>query len=436
MRARLHRFAGLDAFRVVWLGQSASALGSGLTGFALGVWAYQQTGSAARFATIAACSVLPGLLLSPFAGTLVDRWNLRTALIVGHSGALFGALLLALLLAGDRLEVWHLYLITAGTSVTSALQWPAFTAATTRFVPPDRLGRASGTAQLGDAAAQMLSPALGGVLLGLVGLKGVVLVELLGAVLALGAFASCVFPHRPAARDAPRSMRRETAAGWAYVAARPGLLGLLALSCILNGAVSFLEVLSAPIVLATSSGAMLGFVRSAAGAGMVAGSVLMSRWGGPGDRVLGIVVFQTLLGGWLVGMGLTTSPGWMASTAFCGLFCIPLVNGCSQTLWQTKVDLALQGRVFALRRLSGFFRPLGHLAAGAVADRVLEPYVRGGGLGWLVGSAPGRGSALLLVAMGTATVITTLLAYAYRPLREAQRALPDAVGLAPGGSPA
>jgi hypothetical protein len=299
------------------------------------------------------------------------------------------------------------------------------------FVPARHLGRASGAAALGDSAAQMLSPALGGVLLGAVGLQGVVLVELLGVAVALAALAASSFPAMPrhAATRGFSSLGREAAAGWVYIARQRGLLGLLGLSCILNGAVSFLEVLSAPIVLAVASSAVLGTVRSVAGAGMVAGSITMAAWGGPKDRVLGMLLFQVLLGIQLILMGTTTVPWILGLTGFCGLFCIPVVNGCGQAIWQTKVDPPLQGRVFALRRLTGFFRPLGYLVAGVVADRLLEPCMRGaagdGALGFVVGSGPGRGSALLLVLMGGLTILLTLLAFRYRPLREVQRALPD-----------
>ena len=92
---------GPSAFRAVWLGQSLSALGAGLTGFALAVWAYQRTSSSTTFAVIAACGVLPGLALSPLAGALVDRLELRTALLVGCAGSALGASAIAAKVVAD-----------------------------------------------------------------------------------------------------------------------------------------------------------------------------------------------------------------------------------------------------------------------------------------------------------------------------------------------
>lgn len=411
---RKQRLTG--GFRAVLLGQSLSALGAGLTSFALAVWAYERTSSATQFAVIAACGILPGLVLSPFAGALIDRLPLRTALLVGHGGAALGAATIAALLATHSLEVWHLYVVTTATSALGSLQWPAFTALTTLLVPTAQLGRAAGATQLGDSAAQLLAPALGGALLRLCGLEGVVLVELTGALVAIAIFSLAALPSRPRATGPSPSFLRDVVAGVAYVAERPALLGLLAVSCIQNAAVSFLEVLSAPIVLAVVSSAGFGVIRSFSGAGMLAGSVVMSVWEGPRDRVLGVVGFQVLFGAFLVAMGTVTAPWLMALSGFAGLLCIPLINGCGQPLWQTQVALGFQGRAFAMRRLAGLFRPLGYLVAGALADRVLEPMVRRGGLPW-IGNAAGRGSALLLVMMGAASIAATLLACRYRPLR-------------------
>src|SRR5262245_29524777 len=112
--------------------------------------------------------------------------------------------------------------------------------------------------------------------------------------------------------------------------------------------------------------------------------------GGPRDRVAGLVWSQALLGVFLVAMGLSATPPLMALSGFCGLFFIPLANGCAQVLWQTTVPPQLHGRVFALRRSAGLFRPLGFLVAGVLAERVLEPSVPRGEFASIVGTVPGR----------------------------------------------
>jgi MFS transporter, DHA3 family, macrolide efflux protein len=65
-------------FVLIWAGQFVSALGSGLTAFALDVWVFQRTGSITQFALATLFFVLPRVLIAPLAGVVVDRWNRRT----------------------------------------------------------------------------------------------------------------------------------------------------------------------------------------------------------------------------------------------------------------------------------------------------------------------------------------------------------------------
>src|SRR5512139_373075 len=97
---------------LVWAGQIVSLFGSGLTGFTLGVWLYQQTGSASNFALVALCTALPQMVLSPLAGVWVDRYNRRWLMALADSGAALCTLAIAALFFSGRMEVWHIYLVT------------------------------------------------------------------------------------------------------------------------------------------------------------------------------------------------------------------------------------------------------------------------------------------------------------------------------------
>ena len=87
-----------------------------LTGFALGIWVYQQTGSVTRFGLISLCTTLPGILFSPVAGALADRWDRRWTMILSDSGSALATLSIALLLYFHRLEFWHIYIAMACSS--------------------------------------------------------------------------------------------------------------------------------------------------------------------------------------------------------------------------------------------------------------------------------------------------------------------------------
>jgi DHA3 family macrolide efflux protein-like MFS transporter len=77
---------GFKTFLLIWFGQLISLAGSGLTGFALGVWVYERTGSVTQFALISLFTALPGIIFSPIAGALVDRWDRRMAMILSDTG--------------------------------------------------------------------------------------------------------------------------------------------------------------------------------------------------------------------------------------------------------------------------------------------------------------------------------------------------------------
>jgi MFS transporter, DHA3 family, macrolide efflux protein len=431
----------LTTFLTILAGQVVSTLGSNLTGFAIGVWIYQQTGSATKFALIALVTTLPGMLLAPLAGALVDRWDRRWAMILSDTGAGCMTLILAFLLWADRLELWHIYLLLSLSSAFAALQWPAFTAATTLLVPREQLGRASGLTQTGNGIAELLAPALAGVLVGTVGLQGVVLIDVVTFLVAVSTLLVVRVP-RPAVSAEGSAARgnllREAAAGWTYIRLRTGLLALLALLAATNFSMGIMQVLVAPMVLAFSSAAVLGRVLSIAGLGMLAGSILMSIWGGPRRRVAGILALLFFQGLSLIVGGLRPSALLITAAGFVFLFAAPLLLGTSQVLWQSKVPPDLQGRVFAMRRLVAWSAaPLAYLIAGPLADRVFEPLLVPGGpladsVGRWLGVGEGRGIGLLHVVLGSLVILTVAVAARLPRLRRLEEEIPDAI---PAGPP-
>ena len=119
----------MRTFLIVWFGQLISVLGSKLTEFALGFWilgqTYQETGKITQFALTILLIYLPKVVVSPFAGVLIDRWNRRTAMIL--SDGLTGVITVALiaLVATNNLEIWHIYIAITIASSVNAIQVPA-----------------------------------------------------------------------------------------------------------------------------------------------------------------------------------------------------------------------------------------------------------------------------------------------------------------------
>jgi len=428
----------MRVFIIIWFGQMVSLIGSGLTGFALGVWVYQRTGSVTQFALISLFTTLPGIVISPIAGTLVDRWDRRWTMLLGDCGAGLSTLAIALLLFADRLELWHIYLATSVSSTCSAFQYPAYAAATTLLVPKQHLGRASGLLHLGQSVAQLISPVMAGILVVTVQIQGVILLDFATFLFALVTLLLVRFPKpQPETTQASKagkgSLLREAAYGWTYITARPGLLGLLIFLATSNFLVGIVEVLATPLVLSFASAAVLGTVLSIGGSGMLVGSVVMSTWGGPVRLIKSVFGFTLLNGLCILVAGLRPSAKLFAVAAFLFFVGLPIINGSIQVIFQRKVVPDVQGRVFALMgAISGSSLPLAYLVAGPLADRVFEPLMTTGGLlagsiGQLIGVGPGRGIGLMFITLGALTMLVTVVAYQYPRLRLVEEELPDAI---------
>jgi len=427
---------GMRIFLLIWFGQLVSLMGSGLTKFALGVWVYERTGSVTQFALISVFARLPAILLFPVAGALIDRWNRRWAMILSDSGAGLSTVAVALLLVTGRLEIWHIYLAVAVSSAFSAFQWPAYTAATTLLVPKQQMGRASGMIQLGEAAAQFLSPMLAAGLLSVIKLQGIILADFATFLFSLATLLSIRFPDAKTntVREAgAQSLQREIAYGWTYITARPGLLGLLIFIAVSNLALGIAQVLFAPLILSFASVTVLGTVQSIACSGMVVGSILMTVWGGPKRRMYGVLGFELLLGLGIFLLGLRASIPLIIVAGFGAYFSVAIFLACTQAIWQTKVAPEVQGRVFAVRRAIGWSSyPLAALVAGPLADRIFEPLMATNGLlagsvGLLIGVGTGRGIGLLFVITGAMVMLVTIAGSQYPPLRLLEDELPDVI---------
>lgn len=427
---------GMPTFLVIWIGQVVSFIGSGLTNFALGVWVYQLTGSVTQFALISMFIVLPGVLVSPFAGALVDRWDRRWAMIFSDIGSGVVILCIALLLAAGRLEIWHIYLALLIRSTFGAFRWPAYSAAIPLLVPKQQLGRVNGMVQMGQALGPVISPLAAGVLITAIHVEGVILVDVATFVLALLTLlvVRLLKPKRVNRSATGRgSLLKEVGEGLRYLKQRPGLLGLMLLFAVINFMVGIVSVLATPLVLSFATASVLGTVIGIGGMGMLVGSVVLSIWGGPKRRIMGVLGFTMLAGFCITLGGLRPSAVIITVAAFVFYFCFPIISGSSQAIWQSKVALDLQGRVFALRNMIAMScMPLAYLVAGSLSDYVFEPLMAESGplassVGSVIGVGPGRGIGLLFIVLGLLTMIAAAAGYSYSHIRLVESELPDAI---------
>ncbi|HWQ46499.1 MAG TPA: MFS transporter [Longilinea sp.] len=426
----------MKKFFPVWLGQLVSVIGSGLTSFALGVWIFEQTHQATPFAITVLIGTLPRILLSPLAGALVDRWPRRLVMILADSLDAFSILLLAILYFTSGLQIWMIFLASFISAISGAFQEPAYMAAVTMLVPRGELARASGMIQAGQSIESIISPLIAGFLVVTIGLPGIFAIN-------LGTFAIAVIIlffiripdplHVTTETETKQSIWKEAAYGWKFLVERKGLLNLLLFFALVNFIMNFGGILTTPLVLSMGDASDLGMVQMVSGVGMLAGSLVISAWGGPKKNRIAVLIGAIGLSSiGLVLAGIQPSIFLIGAGYMVMLFFIPIGSATSQAIFQTKVPPDAQGRVFSIRSMiSRSIMPIAYLLSGPIADYVFEPAMQANGalgqtfLGLWMGVGPGRGIGLIFVISGLLMFIVCWLAYLNPIIRHVEHDLPD-----------
>ena len=438
---------GMSGLIVVLIGQAISLLGSGMTQFAVSIWAYEKTGRATDLALVAFFAFGPTVLFSPLAGALVDRWNRKLVLMLSDLAAGIMTIIQLLLLVSGNLQIWHLFVINFLAGSFGAFQFPAYSAAVTMIIPKEQYTRASGMMSLAGSASFVFAPILAGSLVGVIGFEGIMAIDVVTFVFAIGALLFVTIPQPKTTAEGlagKGNLWTETLYGFRYIIERPSLLGLQLIFFAINFFAMLGITVTTPMILASTGNneRILGVVLSAGAIGGVLGGLLLSAWGGPRKKVHGVLLGMigiSLFGQFGMGLGSSLSVAlglssglliWGTASFLANIF-LPIINGSNQAIWQSKVAPDVQGRVFAVRRwIAQITAPVAMLLAGPLADRVLEPAMSATGsladdLGWLVGVGPGSGMQLMFTITGLLGAFVGVAGYLFPIVRDAEILLPD-----------
>jgi MFS transporter, DHA3 family, macrolide efflux protein len=369
-----HSNAWKRPFFLFWTAQAFSQVGSGLASFALIWWMTETTGSATILATAAMVGLLPGVLLGPLAGTLVDRLNRKTVMIVSDAISALMAGLLVLLFWVQVIEIWHVYAIIAVRALAGAFQFPAMQSSTSLMAPTEQLARVAGLNQALQGVMMVATPAMGAMALSLLPLHQIMGIDVVTAAIAIGLLFVVHIPQPEVdLKAAERSVMQDMRAGLAYVLRWPALLSVMGIAALLNLVITPAFSLIPILVTQHFQGgaAQLAWMNVAYGLGFIVGGVLLGIWGGFKRRIL-----TSMLG--LAGLGLGTlligvSPGEAYGMALGGMMIVgimnPLTNGPFFAILQSIVPPEMQGRVFTvLMSISMGMSPVGLIIAGPLAD--------------------------------------------------------------------
>lgn len=431
------RLYGMSAFSVIWFGQFVSLFGSSMTRFALSVWLYQQTGLATTFTTMVFFSNLPRVLLTPFAGVLVDRWNRKLTMMISDLAAGLTTIIIFLLLWSDSLEIWHLYILVALSGAFESFQWPAYSSSITLMVDKKHYSRTNAMLEMARNGSAVVAPLLAASLLAAIKIEGIILFDIISFMVAIATLLAIPIPQPPqteTGKKASGGLLKETVYGFRYIFENHSLLGLQVNFFLINLMLGIGAALRIPMILARTNNneVLLGTVLSIMAVGSVVGSIIMSAWGGPKRKIHGVLIGLLLGSVGLAVQGLGREVIVWSVGGFILLFFLPLANASLQSIWQSKTPPDVQGRVFAARRLIGQGSlPIAMLIAGPLSDRVIGPAMAEGGslapiFGQFVGIGPGAGMSLLIFFAGVVGITLPFLAgYALPLVRNLEDLVPD-----------
>lgn len=368
-------------FMILWGGQALSLLGSQIVQFALIWWLTEQTGSATVLATAAFVGFVPQVFLSPLIGVWVDRWNRRLILFFADLLIALATAVLLLLFRFDLVALWHIYVLLFIRSLGGAFHWPTMQATTTLMVPEQHLTRVQGMNQVLEGGMGIVAAPLGAIVVSALPMFGVLGIDLVTAVFAI---APLVFIYIPQPEEqpeaAPSSFWEDFRSGLGYVWQWKGLLYIVIMAMVINLLmVPALTLL--PLLVADNfeRGAyFLGFIQAMMGAGVIAGGLLVTVWGGFKQRIVTALVGLCGVAFGMMFVGVVPSlntPNWAAvGLALLG-FSLPITNAPIRAILQIAVAPEMQGRIFALIG-SGTqaMAPLGLLLAGPIAERFGVPF--------------------------------------------------------------
>lgn len=433
----LTQLTGMPAFSLIWAGQLVSLSGSAMTRFALGIWLYEQTGLATTFANMVFFSTLPRIILTPFAGALVDRWNRKLVMMISDLAAGLTTIILLFLVRANSLEIGMVYALAAFSSAFESFQWPAYSSAITQLVDKKHYSRTNAMLEMARNGSGVVAPLLAAALLAPIGIEGIMLIDIATFTAAIGALA--VVPiAQPApsetGKQASGGLLKEMVYGFRFIAGSSSWLGLQANFFLINVLLGLGAAIRTPMILARTGNdeVLLGTVLSIAAAGSIAGSVIRSAWEGPQRKIHGVLIGLALGSIGLAVQGLGRDLIVWAVGGFVLFFFLPLANASLQSIWQSKTPPDVQGRVFAARRLIGQGSlPLAMLVAGPLSDLLAEPAMAVNGalapvFGGLVGTGPGAGMSLIILLAGAAGIVMPFVAgYAIPAVRNLEDIVPD-----------
>jgi len=389
--------SNLRKFILLWAGELISSIGGGLTSFGLGVYIFQQTGSAASMALVTLLGFLPTLLLSVPAGALADRYDRRLLMMIGDGCSALGIVYILVCMMNGGASLAQICVGVLISAVFSALLEPAFRATITDLLTKAEFSRASGLVSLAGSARYLISPIFAGFLLTISDVKLLLAIDICTFFMTV---VSAAVVRRSIGRKVAETGTGFLASireGWRIMRARKGVLLLVLVSSAITLFMGMFQILAEPMMLSFTDAKTLGVAETVCASGMLVSGLVLGVRGIKGHFTGILSASLALAGLMMIGFGLFENVLPICAFGFLFFAVLPFANNSLDYLTRTNIPDAAQGRVWGL---IGFLSQLGYVVAYAVSG------VAADALGAWTGMGVGRGAALVIqVAGGMMAVI-------------------------------
>lgn len=364
-------------FFTIWAGQAVSLITSAILQMAIIWYLTEKTGSAMVLSMATLVGFLPQAIGGPVIGVLVDRWSRKKVMVAADLMVAMAAASLAVVAFYTELPVWVIMIVLFIRSIGTAFHSTALNAVTPSIVPEEQLAKCAGYSQSVQSVSYIISPAAAALLYSTWNLNAVIALDILGALVACAMVAVVAIPRAESkgSKAAHSGFAEEMKAGYDALKHHKGLVALLWIGGLFIFAFMPINALFPLMTMGYFGGTMkeASAAEIVFAVGMLAGGLLLGKWGGFQKRTLTIVGSLLIMGTALIASGLLPADAFSVFLVCCAMmgFSGPFYNGIQIALFQEKINPEFLGRVFGLYgSVMALAMPLGLVISGAFADQI------------------------------------------------------------------
>ena len=400
-------------FLLLWFGELISAIGGGLTSFGLGVYIFNETGSAAGMALVTLLGFLPTVVLSVPAGVLADRYDRRMMMMVGDGCSAIGIIYILINMLNGGASLTCICIGVFISAVFSALLEPSYKATISDLLTKEEFSKASGLVSLAGSARYLFSPVIAGFLLAISDVKLLLVIDICTFFLTVAAAAIVKKGTPTNAVEDSEPFMESIRGGWKIITEKKGILTLVIVSSFITLFLGMFQVLAEPFILSFADATTLGTAETVCALGMLVSALYLGMRGIKKNFVLTLGLSMMMAGIFMMGFGFRQNIIMICFFGFLFFMSLPFANNSLEYLVRVNIPGEAQGRAWGF---IGFISQLGYIAAYALSG------VAADALGRSTGRGVGTGASLVIEAAGILLILISFSLLCMKSLRALENA--------------